>query len=106
MKVQVKIAVLHPDRLLEYERLHQNIPEMNLRHMREGGYHTMRILRSEQTVIMVLEHDETRDIASLLEFSEAAELWQTRTAPCFATPWRDAHEIFSFHADHLMAGKA
>jgi L-rhamnose mutarotase len=96
MNLKVKIATLHPEYLLEYERLHRQVPEINVRHMTEGGYQRMQILRSGNTVIMLLECDEGKDIKSLSEFAEAAEAWRKQTEPCFATPWQDANEIYRF----------
>ncbi len=98
MKVKVKIATLHPEHLLEYERLHREIPKINERHMTEGGYQRMEILRAGNTLIMLLESDDSKDIKSLTEFTEAAEAWRKQTEPCFATPWQDANEIYRFSA--------
>jgi L-rhamnose mutarotase len=98
MKTILQIAQLKPEMIEHYEKLHREIPTLNLRHMREGGYQSLQIYRAGTTLVMVLHHDEQVDIGALSEFSEAAIQWQERTNPCFAKLWQEAKEIFTFIA--------
>lgn len=93
---QIKIATLHPDMIARYEQLHNEIPEQNLRHMREGGYCALRIFRHGTTLVMLAEFDEALMVSDRV-VDEAAEVdWYQKTSECFATPWTDAPEIFRF----------
>lgn len=91
-------ARLKPEMVGEYERLHAEIPAANCENMRRSGILALRIFRQGTTLIMTI----TRDLSihpppgSLDE--QAETVWRLVTGPCFAEPWLEFPEIFTFEA--------
>jgi sialidase-1 len=92
------LAKLKPEMIAEYERLHDEIPAANCENMRKSGILSLRIYRQDETLVMTVERDlSINPPAGSLD--EQAEIhWRLVTGPCFASPWQEFREIFTFIA--------
>src|SRR4051794_20390148 len=93
---KLRVATLHPDKIEEYERLHNEIPEQNKKHIRESGYKRLQIFRQGTQLMMYLEWDTSAVILNRQIDEEAEEQWMRLTESCFAKMWEEVPIIFNF----------
>ncbi|QGQ94568.1 L-rhamnose mutarotase [Paenibacillus psychroresistens] len=93
--MKLRVATLHPDKIDEYERLHNEIPEMNIKHIREAGYAKLQIFRQGLQLMMYLEWDSTTEIPDRFVDEEVEAAWHRLTEPCFSRTWEEVPMIFS-----------
>lgn len=94
--VVVLLGELVPDRIDEYERLHDTIPDVIVRNLKLSGIHDLRIYRKGTDLCLVYaQGDPSPDKESLYD-REAEAQWQSETGACFASDpkWVRADEIF------------
>ena len=94
MKRSMFVGIMSPDGIAEYERLHNNLPEVILRNLREGGVTDLKIYRLGTTAVMTIDFDE-RAVKPGRKFDQVAEdAWQKATGACFVTRWQEMPVIF------------
>ena len=94
MKRTVFVGVLSPDGIAEYERLHNNLPEVILRNLREGGVTDLKIYRVGSTAVMYIDYDENAVKPGRKFDREAEDAWQKATGACFTQRWQEIPVIF------------
>ncbi len=97
VKTMYRIARLKPERIAEYEKLHDEIPGIIERMLREAGYAQLRIFREGVVLFMVLEHDEALAVPDRLIDDAAEAEWQRVTGACFEQFWQAAAEIYTLN---------
>lgn len=95
-KTIVKIAKLHPDKVEFYQKLHDEIPELNKKHMQEAGIVSLRIFREGLTLFMIVESDPALAVQGRYIDQAAEARWHELTGECFSQIWEDADEIYTF----------
>ncbi len=94
--VVVLLGRLFPDRIDEYEHLHDTIPDVIVRNLELSGIHDLRIYRKGTDLCLIyVQGDPSPDKESLYD-REAEAQWQSETGACFASDpkWLRADEIF------------
>ncbi|AZN43146.1 L-rhamnose mutarotase [Paenibacillus albus] len=95
-QTMIRTAKLQPDKVDLYQKLHDGIPDINLKHMREAGIVSLRIFREGLTLFMIVETDSALEVSDRVVARELEERWHRLTGDCFAEFWTDANEIFNF----------
>ena len=94
MKRTLYVGLLSPEGVVEYERLHDNLPLVILRNLREGGVTDLKIYRLGTTAVMIIYRDE-KAIKPDRKFDQKAEdAWQKATGACFVQRWQEMPVIF------------
>jgi L-rhamnose mutarotase len=90
----VYLGVLSPEGIAEYERLHNNLPEVILRNLREGGVTDLKIYRLGNMAVMTIDRDESAIKPDRKFDREAEDTWQKATGDCFTQRWQAMPMIF------------
>ncbi len=98
VKRTMNIATLYPNKIEEYERLHNRIPSQIVKNLSEGGYTELRIYRQGTTLLMYMEWDEAAVVSDRIFDAAAEKEWQQVTGACFEKRWEEVPEIFSLTA--------
>ncbi|MBP1993188.1 L-rhamnose mutarotase [Paenibacillus eucommiae] len=96
IKQALRVAVLHPDKIEEYERLHNEIPEQIERHMKEAGCKKLHIFRQGTHLWMYVELDESEAVAGRIVDEEMEREWHALTGDCFVNMWQEVPMVYSF----------
>ena len=87
------VGIFDPEKIAEYERLHNNLPVVILHNLRESGVTDLKIYRLGTTAVMMIDRDEHFKPAE--DFDQVAEdAWQKATGACFVQRWREMAVIF------------
>ena len=93
--VVTQMAVLRPDSVERYERLHREMSAEQRAVMRRAGYLEMTIHRAGELLFLRAVRDPDR-AAPAPDDAELSARWHAETSPCFAVPWRQADSTFAF----------
>ena len=87
------LGLFDPDKIAEYERLHNNLPDVILHNLRGSGVTDLWIYRLDTTAVMIIERDENIKPGPDFDY-DAEDAWQAATGSCFVQRWRVMPMIF------------
>jgi L-rhamnose mutarotase len=90
-----QMAVLRPEAVELYDRVHREMSEEMRAVMRRAGYLEMTIHRAGELLFLRALRDPNLAAPEPGD-AELSARWHAETSPCFAAPWRRAESIFSF----------
>jgi L-rhamnose mutarotase len=93
--VVTQMAVLRPDSVERYERLHREMSAEQRAVMSRAGYIEMTIHRAAELLFLRAVRDPD-GAAPAPGDAELSARWHAETSPCFAVTWRAADSIFDF----------
>ena len=99
MKIQLRVAELHPEQIERYEQLHREIPRANLEGIYRAGVGKMQIFRHGNLLVMYTEENEASVQPPTPETEAAGQRWRTLTEPLFSQPWADVPLIFALDSE-------
>ena len=89
------MAVLRPDAVERYDRLHREMSGEQRAVMARAGYLEMTIHRAGELLFLRAVRDPEL-AAPAPGDAELSARWHAETSPCFAVPWRAADPTFDF----------
>ncbi|PWV95845.1 L-rhamnose mutarotase [Paenibacillus cellulosilyticus] len=92
-------AVLKPDQVERYERLHNEQPAAIAAQLHDKGFVNLNIYRSGLAVFMTWEIDPDRIIPDRIVREHAEREWDRLTGDCFAEGWTRVPLIYRL-TDH------
>lgn len=93
------MAVLKPDKVEQYERLHDEQPAAIAAQLQDKGFVNLSIYRSGLAVFMTWEIDSDRIVPNRIVREHAEREWDRLTGDCFAEGWTEVPSIYRL-ADH------
>lgn len=94
MNREVRVARLHRDQIDVYRRLHDHIPEQNVKHITEAGFTDLQIFLLDDLLVMVTEFDPSKVITDRVIDEQAEKEWHEKTGICFESVWQTADKVF------------
>ena len=101
---QIRTARLHRDQIAEYRRLHDNIPDLIVKHLIEAGYTDVQIYLHDDVLVMLTEFDSKETVPDRSVDDAAERDWHSKTGACFSSEWQVANKIFDIR-DTLKQGQ-
>lgn len=98
-QILTKYALLHEDKIKEYERIHDEIPKGIVKSITERGITELRIFRQGTFLVMFVEIDKSTEVMNRTIDEALRRKWEEVTQSCFKQSWRELPEIFTL-SDH------
>jgi L-rhamnose mutarotase len=101
MRIFTLMGTLKADKIAEYERYHDDIPDVIVQNLHLSGVYDLKIYRYGKDVCLIYHQGEESPEKGEKYDQQAEDKWQAETGVCFESEpkWVAAEEIFDLR-DH------